>query len=92
MYRQSLYKRSDEPAGPSAEMMVESGPSGLISTSVASVLSAVNSIPAPTPTSCAAARAGKCPYFVVKVLYSVLSFFLHMFTVNSSKTRFHEMH
>ena len=44
------------------------------------------------PTSCAAARAGKCPYFVVKMLYSVLSLFLHMVTVNSSKTNFPEMH
>ena len=56
---------------------------------MATVLSAVNAIPpARTPTSCAAARAGKCPYFVVKMLYSVLSLILHMFTVNSSKINF----
>ena len=88
----SINKRSDEPAGPSSDTTVESCQS-LPSTSAASVLSAVNSIPpARTPTSCAAARAGKCPYFVVKMLYSVLSLFLHMFTVNSSKTNFPEMH
>ena len=85
----SLYKRSDEPAGPSSEIMVQSGPSGLASTSV---LSAANAIPARTPTSCVSAIAGKCPYFVMKVLYSVLSLFLHLFTVDSSKTKFREMH
>ena len=68
MYRRSLCKRSDEPADPSSGMMVETGPSGLASTSVATVLSGANAIPAHTPTSCAAARAGKCPYFVVKKL------------------------
>ena len=92
LYRRSLNKRSHEPAGPSSDMTVESSQS-LASTSVANVLSAVNAIPpARTPTSCAAARAGKCLYFVVKMLYSVLSLFLHMFTVNSSKTNFSEMH
>lgn len=72
--------------------MVESGPSGLANTSVSSVLSTVNAIPAHTPTSCVTVRAGKCPYFVAKVLYSLLSLILHMFTLNSSKTNFREMH
>ena len=68
LYRRSLNKRSHEPAGPSSDMTVESSQS-LASTSVANVLSAVNAIPpARTPTSCAAARAGKCLYFVVKML------------------------
>ena len=75
MYQQSLYKRSDESTGPSSEVMMESGPSGLASTSVSSVLSTVNAIPACTPTLCVADRAGKCPYFVVKVLYSIFYFF-----------------
>jgi len=92
LHRRSLNKRSDEPADLSSDMMVESGQS-LTSSSVPTVLSAANAIPpARTPTSCAAARAGKCPYFVVRMLYSVLSLFLHMFTVNSSKTNFPEMH
>ena len=62
LYRRSLYKRSDELAGPCSDMMVESGQS-LASTNVATVLSAANAIPpATTPTSCAAVRAG--PYFL----------------------------
>ena len=72
--------------------MMESGPSGLASTSVSSVLSTLNAIPACTPTLCVAVRAGKHPYFVVKVLYSVLSLILHMFPDNSSKTNFCEMY
>ena len=63
LYRRSLNKRSDETAGPSSDTTVESCQS-LPSTSVATLLSAVNSIP-PAPTLCAAARAGKCPYFQV---------------------------
>lgn len=73
-------------------MMVESGQS-LTSTSVATVLNTVNAIPpARTPTSCAAARAGKCAYFLVQMLYSVLSLYLRMFTLNCPKTNFPEMH
>ena len=75
LYWRSLNKRSDELAGPSSDVMVESGHS-LASTSVTTVLSAVNAIPpAHTPTSCAPARAGRCPYFVVNLLHSVVSLF-----------------
>ena len=72
LYWRSLKKKSDEPAGPSSDMRVESGQS-LASTSVTTVLSAANAIPpARTLTSCAPARAGRCPYFVVKMLHSCL--------------------
>ena len=65
LYRQSLYKRSDEPAGPSSDMMVEFGQS-LASTST-----------------------GKCPYFCSEhAIFSIVT----MFTLNSSKTNFPEMH
>ena len=89
LYWRSLNKRSDEPAGPSSDVMVESGQS-FASTSVTTVLSAANAIPpACTPTSCAPARADRCPYFVVNLLHSVVSLFLGTFTVNSSKTSMH---
>ena len=85
----SLNKRSDEPAGPSSDVIVESGQS-FASTSVTTVLNVANAIPpACTPTSCAPARANRCPYFVVNLLHSVVSLFLGTFTVNSSKTSMH---
>ena len=82
LYWRSLKKRSDEPAG-----------QRLASTSVTTVLSAANAIPpARTPTSFAPARAGRCPYFVVKMLHWVVSLFLDMFTVNSFKNNFPDIY